>query len=169
MTNWVEIGKSYILANGKETFKASRTPPLSVYHDRFPVAARIDGESALHFWNEEGLSYTNNKNFDLTDCADNADEPDALEEALYQSDMQFFLDVKKEIVSARAKFSNLDLAHAMTEEFGEVIKALMDQKQKGYVTSDEIYAECVQAAAMAMRLALEGDPCFPKYQPPTIG
>jgi hypothetical protein len=166
MTKWVEFGNRYITAIGTITSRMFRTPPTSVYRENFPFAAYLGNDGVVDFWNEEGQHYRQGSGLDLDDCIDGRD-PDELEEAIYQSDMQFFLDVKKEVVSARSKFSNTDLAHAFTEEFGEVIKSLLDQKQKNKVSSEEIYKECVQAAAMAMRLALEGDPCFPKYQPPT--
>ena len=87
----------------------------------------------------------------------------------YNQDLDFLYDMKSETINARSKFSNVDLALALTEEFGEIIKALLDQKQKKRGTSSDIYNECVQAAAMAMRLATEGDPNFPDYVPPQSG
>lgn len=40
---------------------------------------------------------------------------------------------------------------ALTEEVGEVAKALLDE------SPDRVYEEAVQVAVMAMRLATEGD------------
>ena len=54
---------------------------------------------------------------------------------------------------AVAKFP--DPAHSMTaltEEVGELARALMDEP------ADRIYAEAVQVAVVAMRIALRGDP-----------
>ena len=63
------------------------------------------------------------------------------------------LEVAREVERARAKFPRPDgLLAALTEEVGEVARALLDK------TWSEVYAECVQVAAMAQRLAEERDP-----------
>ena len=63
------------------------------------------------------------------------------------------IEVMGEINRARSKFPRPDgLLAALTEEVGEVARALLDKPWS------EVYAECVQVAAMAQRLAEEGDP-----------
>jgi hypothetical protein len=168
MANWIELGSRYITVDGKVTTALRRTTVTNINADKFPFCGMIDGVDKLLFWTGDGLSSefpSTTHEFCLMDVFQPKEEGDDDLET-YNKDLSFMFDVKAEVVKAREKFSNLDLAHAMTEEFGEVIKALLDQKQKNKVSSEEIYRECVQAAAMAMRLATEGDPCFPKYFPP---
>lgn len=65
---------------------------------------------------------------------------------------QFLFEVSTELVRARAKFpSNEGLLAALTEEVGEVAKAVMEEPW------ENVRKECVQVAAVAMRLAEEGD------------
>lgn len=69
-----------------------------------------------------------------------------------------FLDaVKAELESAREKFplSIMCLA-ALTEEVGELAKACLDVRT-GKGKPLEIWQEAVQVAAMAVRVATEGD------------
>jgi hypothetical protein len=170
---WLEVGNRYVTYGGAITTRLFRTPVSHVFGDTFKFAGYIGDDTQLHCWNGMGDTSRYGRT-DLT-LVDEADDDQHNEEKQvgkkndtdFEFDISFMFDVKLEVVQARQKFTNLDLAHAMTEEFGEVIKALMDQKQKGKVTNEEIYKECVQAAAMAMRLATEGDPCFPGYIPPT--
>ena len=62
-------------------------------------------------------------------------------------------DIYDEVVSARAKFpSRAGLLCALTEEVGEVAKALMDEPY------ENVYNEAKQVAAMAIRLMEECDP-----------
>lgn len=73
-------------------------------------------------------------------------------------DHEFITAVMSEVKRAREKFpspSHLALAHA--EEAGEVTKAVLDFTQKGG-SRNAIWKEAVQAAAMALRVACEGDP-----------
>lgn len=73
----------------------------------------------------------------------------------------FATDVRHELERARAKFpTNENKAHALTEEAGEVIKALLEHKYESGIALD-VYKECVQTAAMAQRVAEEGDAGFP--------
>lgn len=73
----------------------------------------------------------------------------------------FETDVKRELERARAKFpTNEHKGHALTEESGEVITALLEHKY-GVGCALDVYKECVQAAAMAQRVAEEGDADFP--------
>jgi hypothetical protein len=71
-----------------------------------------------------------------------------------------FLDeVADEHARATAKFPDpgCSLA-ALTEEAGEVAKAMLDEP------SDRVRKECVQLATMAARVALEGDPTMSGYR-----
>jgi nicotinic acid phosphoribosyltransferase len=68
------------------------------------------------------------------------------------NDQEFTAAVQKEIAHARTKFPGSEAnGPAMIEEVGEVCKALM------YEPWQNVVAECVQVAAMAQRLATEGD------------
>ncbi len=68
--------------------------------------------------------------------------------------MDFLAEVEAEIYRARAKFpGNEHMYVALAEEVGEVANALLEG-------SEGLRAECVQVAAMAMRLAEEGDADF---------
>ena len=69
-----------------------------------------------------------------------------------------------EINRARRKFpANTDMMSALTEEVGELAKALIDHKH-GKGNPAEVFAEAVQVAAMAYRVAMEGSAEFPyKY------
>lgn len=73
--------------------------------------------------------------------------------------LRFIHDVATEVFAARKKFpSSYGVMCALTEEVGEVAKAYMD-----YPLS-EVRKEAVQVAAMAARLALEGDPSLQKIR-----
>ena len=64
----------------------------------------------------------------------------------------FLNDVYREVIRARQKFPSPEgLMAALTEEVGEVAKAVLDEPWPN------VYGECVQAAAMALRLAEERD------------
>lgn len=69
---------------------------------------------------------------------------------------QFLNDVSQEVHYAvrRYPYPNPNLA-ALMEEVGELAQAMLQKRNRS-----EIYSECVQVAAMAMRCALEGDPQF---------
>lgn len=74
---------------------------------------------------------------------------------LIEAESEFLADVAIEVARARAKFPGCEGLHAaLAEEAGEVATALMDKPRS------EIYKEAVQTAAMALRIALEGDPLF---------
>lgn len=66
---------------------------------------------------------------------------------------RFVSDVAVEVTRARELFPDpAGLVAAFGEEAGELCKAMLEEPR------DRIRAEAVQAAAMACRLALEGDP-----------
>ena len=171
MNDWIKIGTSYVTENGRRTGPVFQTPAASIYRSNYPFAAYFEDNQTMHFWDADGFYFRKGSHeFALVDEIESERKPDEeLDDMHYENEISFLYNVKAEVKRAREKFSNDDLAHAMTEEFGEVIKALMDQKQKKTVTSQEIYDECVQAAAMAMRVALDGDPNFPDYSPPKKG
>jgi|GEM_PF-1760571 len=95
------------------------------------------------------------------------DMSDTAIESRTPRDAVFMHAAVREVQRARQKFPmpNTTLA-ALTEEVGELAKALMDSgegdpKQR----RDDIWNEAVQVAAMAMRVAIEGDPAFPNSGP----
>lgn len=65
-------------------------------------------------------------------------------------DSLFLKAVSEEIVMARGKFPDRITMAVLVEEVGEVAKALQDEGREA------VYFECVQVAAMAMRMATEG-------------
>lgn len=83
------------------------------------------------------------------------------------SNYDILADVEAELVRARTKFpDSVDCLTALTEEVGELSQAMLQKKHepdKGR-THEDIYAEAVQTAVMAIRVASEGDPNF-NYHP----
>jgi hypothetical protein len=68
--------------------------------------------------------------------------------------------LNKELLFARRKFpSNKHLHCALIEEVGELAQSLMDG-DSGKSTPSEIFAEAIQVAAMAIRVAEEGSKEF---------
>lgn len=66
---------------------------------------------------------------------------------------RFLQAVRLEVARARTLFPKSDgLLAALSEEAGEVAKAMLDEPM------DRVWKEAVQVAAMALRLATEGDP-----------
>lgn len=167
VAQWIEIGKRYVLSDGRITEPLERTPAQAICGDTHPYTSHVPGIAARLHWDREGKSFS--RELDIVDEHILVDVNEMKEFNRYNQDLDFLYDMKSETINARSKFSNVDLALALTEEFGEIIKALLDQKQKKRGTSSDIYNECVQAAAMAMRLATEGDPNFPDYVPPQSG
>lgn len=63
------------------------------------------------------------------------------------------IDITNEVVSARSKFVSTDgLMTALTEEVGELAKAILDEPWAN------VYTEAKQVAAMAIRMMEECDP-----------
>ena len=81
---------------------------------------------------------------------------------------RFVFDATQEYKGAMAKFpGNRCNVAALMEEVGELAQALLQyefEPAKYGVTSANIYAEAVQVAAMAMKIALHGSSEFPSYQ-----
>lgn len=72
---------------------------------------------------------------------------------------QFLAEVRAEIARARSLFPGNDLtAIALTEEVGELAKALLDE------SPDRVRREAVQVATMAARIALDGDASVIAYR-----
>lgn len=82
------------------------------------------------------------------------------------SGVRFLSEVKHELNRALEKFpgDNQTLA-AMMEELGEANMALLDH-DRGEETPEAIYKECVQTAAMALRLGLRGTTEYRDYKKP---
>lgn len=77
-----------------------------------------------------------------------------------QEDMNFMQAVLQEVQRARKKFPTNELLFAaLVEEVGEAAKSLQDE------TREQLVAELVQVAAMALRLAVEGDPSYSRSLP----
>lgn len=71
---------------------------------------------------------------------------------LMDKSTDFLSDVSAEVLRAREKFPDASKSMtALTEEVGELAKALLDESDK------RVYEEAVQVAVMALRVATEGD------------
>ena len=76
-------------------------------------------------------------------------------------------DIREELVVAKDKFpDNHHQLTAFNEEAGELNQAMLECEH-GKQTSTDVYREAVQAAAMAIRVATEGDDTF-SYDPPSV-
>lgn len=82
-----------------------------------------------------------------------------------------FADIEAELENARSKFPGTEhVMNALTEEVGELAKDLLHlqyEPAKGK-TASTVYAEAIQVAAMAIRVATEGDTTFPAYKPEDV-
>jgi hypothetical protein len=77
---------------------------------------------------------------------------------------QFAIWMAREVTRARKKFPRPDaLMTALTEEVGELAKAMLDEP------SVRVVAEAIQVAAMACRVAMEGDPTLDETRKLRIG
>lgn len=71
-------------------------------------------------------------------------------------DREFLARVGAEVVFARRKFpNNAHMLAALTEEVGELARALLEGEGKA-----RIRAEAIQVACVALRIATEGDADF---------
>jgi hypothetical protein len=73
--------------------------------------------------------------------------------------MEYLFDAAEaEVNRARSLFPKSDhLLHALTEEYGEVVKAALDI-HAGKGSYDDLETEIIQLIAMCIRLYEEGDP-----------
>ena len=85
-------------------------------------------------------------------------KPKTYEEAKRANDDDGFqTDVCDELVRARTKFPEPTFSMcALTEEVGELAKAML-KRCAGKGSSKDVWDEAVQVAAMAQRVAVEGD------------
>lgn len=82
------------------------------------------------------------------------------EKFLYPSDSEAFEMVRDELQRARAEFpEHRNQLAALQEEVGELSKALLEH-DFGDATKNDVLREAIQAAAMAIRVATEGDTSF---------
>lgn len=81
---------------------------------------------------------------------------------------RFLSDVALEAASAKDKFPGArNQLAALTEEVGELATALLE-RQRGEASDADVFTEAVQVAAMALRVALEGDWSMLCYTPPAL-
>lgn len=77
----------------------------------------------------------------------------------YISDSQILENIQAELSRARHKFPNPQGSMtALTEEVGELAKALLDEPWA------RVIEEATQVAVMAIRVATEGDPTLDGYR-----
>jgi hypothetical protein len=77
------------------------------------------------------------------------------------ADEIFQTDVANEVKRARRKFPSSALAlAALTEEVGELAAAMLKARAGDAAAAANVWAEAIQVAAMAQRVAVEGDPSF---------
>ena len=91
--------------------------------------------------------------------------PETLHQELdAQKDLDVIFRILVEVSRARGLHPDPALLSlAFAEESGEVIKALLDHREgKPGATMAAFRKECIQAAAMAVRLYQEGDPAVVK-------
>jgi len=81
-----------------------------------------------------------------------------------ERDHDMLVAIKKELRDARCNFpTNEDQLDALYEEVGELSQALLQHKHEDG-NKTRITKEAVQVAAMAIRIATEGDDSYP-YDP----
>lgn len=78
-----------------------------------------------------------------------------------ESDNDILVSVRQELRDAREEHpTNEDQLAALSEELGELCKALLHHKHEDG-SEDEVRKEAIQVAAMAVRVATEGDHSYP--------
>lgn len=76
------------------------------------------------------------------------------------------LEIRHELGKARNKFPMPNRTFvALSEEVGELAKALLDCKPGDTASNQAVYAEAMQVACMAIRVMEEGDADTPAYAP----
>ena len=95
---------------------------------------------------------------DLCQCVD----PDARAyDRLTSPDGLVFIMIRDELAAARKAFpGTVHMLPALTEEVGELAKALMEHDRQQGTSVQEVLREAIQTAAMAVRIAVEGDSNF---------
>ena len=99
-------------------------------------------------------------NSDLTLCQCVAPDNQALER-LTSPDGLVFTMIRDELIAARKTFpEKTHRLAALMEEVGELAQAMMHHDRKLGTSVTEVLREAVQVAAMAVRVAVEGDENF---------
>jgi len=97
---------------------------------------------------------------DVTICQCVAPDAQA-HERLTSPDGLVFTMIRDELAAARKAFpGSTHMLCALVEEVGELAQAMMQHDRKEGTSAIEILREAVQVAAMAMRVAIEGDENF---------
>lgn len=71
---------------------------------------------------------------------------------------EFWIEASKELHRAKAKFpKNANNCVALMEEVGELAQALLQMREGKITDWNKVVDEAIQVAAMAARIAVEGD------------
>ena len=102
---------------------------------------------------------------DLCQCVDT----DAIAyDRLTSPDGLVFIMIRDELKAAREAFpGQTHMLAAMVEEVGELAQAIMQHDRQQGTSVQEVLREAVQVAAMAIRIAVEGDDNF-LYEFPVV-
>ena len=102
---------------------------------------------------------------DLCNCVE---VNDCAQRRLWSEDGKTFRAIRGELQQARRSFPGTRyMLSALAEEVGELNQAMMEHSRGENRTAAEIYNEAIQVAAMAIRIAVEGDSDF-DYEPYAI-
>jgi len=120
-------------------------------------------------------TYRNKHNVECcTECGLGIDfcqcvEPDhRADDRLTSADGLVFTMIRDELVAAREAFpGKTHMLCALVEEVGELAQGLMEHDRQQGTSVQEILREAVQVAAMAVRIAVEGDDNF-LYEFPAV-
>ncbi len=120
-------------------------------------------------------TYSNRHNIECcTECGLGIDlcqcvEPDHIaEHRLTSPDGLVFMMIRDEVKAARDKFpETTHMLAALVEEVGELSQAMMEHDRAQGTSVQEVLREAVQVAAMAVRVAVEGDNNF-LYEFPVV-
>lgn len=102
---------------------------------------------------------------DLCQCV----EPDRVaENRLTSPDGLVYIMIRNEVNAARDKFpKTTHMLAALVEEVGELSQAMVEHDRAQGTSVQEVLREAVQVAAMAVRIAVEGDDNF-LYEFPVV-
>ncbi len=120
-------------------------------------------------------TFSNRHNVDCcTECGHGIDlcqciEPDhKAEHRLTSPDGLVMIMIQDEVKAARDKFpKQTHLLAALVEEVGELSQAMMEHDRAQGTSVQQVLREAVQVAAMAVRIAVEGDDNF-LYEFPVV-